>query len=253
MNRSRPEEVFSRRARFYTTNKVHDDQVTLGRLVALAAPGEGTAALDVGTGAGHTALALAPHVREVVGVDLTEAMMAEARALAEKRGIANVRFVHGDALALPFPDASFDLVTCRRAAHHFPDLRRAVAEMARVLRPGGRVVIDDRTVPEDDGADEAINFMDRLHDPSHVRDHRPAVWQEVLKGAGLAVEAVELYTKRLPLSHFTAMMAPAAAEEMRRYVRSLPEERKSVLKVREEDGEISLENFFVLLAAVKPR
>jgi len=251
MSPERPEDIFSRRAGFYATSKVHDDAVTLGRLVALASPRPEMGALDVGTGAGHTALALAPHVREVTAVDLTEAMMDQGRQLARQRGVANVRFMHADAMELPFPDGSFDLVTCRRAAHHFADVRRAVGEMVRVLRPGGRLVLDDRTVPEDDAADEAINHLDRLHDPSHVRDHRPSEWRDIVSKVGLAVASLELYARRMPLSHFTAMMEPAAADEFRRYARQLPDGLKALLNLRDEGGELFLDNFFVLLAADK--
>src|SRR5262249_3436403 len=92
--------------------------------------------LDVGCGAGHTALRFAPRVTEVVAVDLTEAMLEQARSLAAARGIANVRCERGDAQALAYPDASFDVVTCRVCAHHFARPERAVREAARVLRPG---------------------------------------------------------------------------------------------------------------------
>src|SRR5688572_30814979 len=109
-------------------------------------------ALDIATGSGHTAFALASYVRAIVAIDITPEMLREAEALQAERSIDNVTFQAGDVHDLPFEDGSFQLVTCRRAAHHFSDIGRALQEICRVLSPGGRVVIDDRSVPEDDFA-----------------------------------------------------------------------------------------------------
>lgn len=119
-----------------------------------------------------TRRSLAPHVAHVVGTDLTPQMLAEAEHLAHDRAFGNVRFCLADVHALPFGDGTFHLVTCRRAAHHFSDIARALREMKRVLRPegfakpfgSGRLLIDDRSVPEDDFVDERMNELDRLHD-----------------------------------------------------------------------------------------
>ena len=120
--------------------------------------------LDAGTGTGHTALSLAPAVRFVAAIDLTPEMIAEATKLGCERGVKNVGFGLADVAQMPFPDRCFELITCRRAAHHFLDIRRALKEMARVLRPAGRLVVDDRSVPEEDTVDRLMNEFDRLHD-----------------------------------------------------------------------------------------
>ena len=117
--------MFGRRASYYSTSKAHTDQAVLTRLVELAQPQPGWTALDVGTGTGHTAFALAPHVAHVVAQDLTEAMLNEARALQERNGL-EVRWDLGDVHALPYEDGAFDLVVCRRAAHHFTGIEQAV-------------------------------------------------------------------------------------------------------------------------------
>ncbi|HEY3725492.1 MAG TPA: methyltransferase domain-containing protein [Acidimicrobiia bacterium] len=124
--------------------------------------------LDVACGAGHAADQVAPHVRQVVGIDLTPELLALGARRMEDAGLTNVLFQEGDAASLPFVDASFDLVYCRTAVHHFTDPEIVVAEMARVTRPGGRVAVADLVVLDAD----ARGTYDALHrriDPSHVR------------------------------------------------------------------------------------
>ena len=104
--------------------------------------------LDVATGAGHTALAFAPLVERVVASDITDEMLAQAAKLAAARGLTNVETAHAEAGELPFADASFDLVTCRLAAHHFPDPAAFVAAAWRVLKPGGTFALVDNVGPD---------------------------------------------------------------------------------------------------------
>src|SRR5512143_1205077 len=152
-------EIFGERAAFYTKSAAHTDPQVLARVVELAAPQTAWSALDVATGTGHTAFALAPRVARVVGTDLTPQMLAEGEKLARERGAANVHFGLADVHALPFGDGAFHIVTCRRAAHHFSNITLALQEMKRLLRGSGRLVIDDRSVPEDDFVDECMNEM----------------------------------------------------------------------------------------------
>lgn len=250
---ARPEDVFSRRASSYATSKVHDDKVTLSWLVDAASPSKDDVALDVGTGAGHTALALAPRVKSVEAIDVTEEMLEEGRKLARKRGIDNVHFRIGNAMSLPFADRSFDIVTCRRAAHHFTDLERALGEMARVLRMGGRLVIDDRSVPEDKEVDSLINRLDVLHDPSHVRDRNACEWSALIYSTGLEMLSLRPYRKRLPLSHFTDMVDPPTESAMRDLVLNASEGAKKTIGLEIADDCVLIDNFFVLVSAFRSR
>src|SRR2546427_8043452 len=104
----------------YTRSSFHASAVRLQEVVDLVAPKKGDLALDVATGTGNTALALAPHVRRVVGLDLTREMLDVARRITKERGIENADWVLGDASMLPFPDETFDLYVVRAAPHHFP-------------------------------------------------------------------------------------------------------------------------------------
>jgi SAM-dependent methyltransferase len=246
-----PQTVFGQRAAFYTTSAVHKDKAVLDRVVELAQPKSTDVVLDVATGTGHTAFALAPQVHEVIATDITPEMLSEGEKLKSELGIQNVEFRMADAHELPFEDESFDVVTCHRAAHHFVEIDKALHEMCRVLRPSGRLVIDDRSVPENDFADATLNRLDVLHDHSHVREYRPSEWRSMMQEAGCKVEVVEPYTKHRPLSAFTEKADPADAREIETIVAALDETQGVALNVTEKDGEIYLNHWFVMVVGVK--
>jgi SAM-dependent methyltransferase len=160
--------------------------------------------LDVATGGGHTAGALAGRCGRVVASDLTPSMLREARALAAERGAGNVVFTAADAEALPFRDASFDRVTCRIAPHHFPDVRTALAEMARVTRPGGRIGVIDSVVPGEPCLDAFLNGVEKVRDPSHVRSYRMEEWLDFLAGTGLHLLQAASLWKAHPFPEWVA-------------------------------------------------
>ena len=244
-------EVFGERAAFYTTSAVHKDPRLLARVVELARPEPGWAALDVGTGTGHTAFALAREVSYVVGTDITPEMISEAVALQAKKGLQNVAFSLADAHDLPFADGSFDLVACRRAAHHFTDVRRALAEMARVLTRGGRLVVDDRSVPEDDRLDACLNELDLLHDESHVLEYRPSVWSRMLVEAGFDVDAVEPYVLHRPLSSLTQGVSEANIRRILAVIDALSVQDRQALNVTDVAGKVHINHYYVMVSATK--
>jgi ubiquinone/menaquinone biosynthesis C-methylase UbiE len=246
-----PQTVFAQRAAFYTTSAVHKDKAVLDRLVELAHVRPADRVLDVATGTGHTAFAFAQQAREVIATDITPEMILEGRKMKDEGGISNVQFQLADAHDLPFENESFDVVTCRRAAHHFLEIRRALREMRRVLRPGGRLVIDDRSVPEDDFVDAALNRLDWLHDHSHVRQYRPSEWRSMMHDARCTVEALEPYTKQRPLSAFTNGVEPESIAEIERIVAGLNVAQRAALNVAEADGEIYLNHWYVMVVGVK--
>jgi SAM-dependent methyltransferase len=123
--------------------------------------------LDVACGAAHAAEQAAPRVRQVIGIDLTPALLELGAARLREAGVTNVLLQEGNAAALPFLDASFDLVMCRGSLHHFAQPEAAVAETARVCKPGGRVVVADMVAPDAD-VREAFDALHRSLDPSHA-------------------------------------------------------------------------------------
>jgi len=154
--------------------------------------------VDSGTGAGVLALALAPLVREVVGVDLVPELLAAARAAAP----ANATFVEGDATALPFEDASFDLAGSRRTLHHIARPELAVAELARVTRPGGRIFVDDQVASVDPLAALALDRFERARDPSHARTLPDIDLRHFFEANGLVAERTRFQTHRRELGYY---------------------------------------------------
>lgn len=189
-------EQFDPRAEQYAASPVHQSGPSLPVLLALAAPQPTDEALDVATGTGHTALALAPHVARVVGLDLSPRMLAQARRLAGEQGAQNATFLEGSAEQLPFPDGRFSLVTSRHAPHHFHDLPAFLCEARRVLAPGGRLVIADQITPAPDLV-AWVDFWERTRDGSHFCQRTPGEWQEAARRAGLMWMASQLVPYRL--------------------------------------------------------
>ena len=250
MSTRKAQQVFGSRAAYYATSAAHTDKEVLDRVVELARPDRDGVVLDVATGTGHTAFAIAPYVRHVTGIDVTPEMLEEARRLQAANGIANVEFRTASADDLPFGDGAFDIVTCRRAAHHIPDMRRALAEMKRVLKPGGRLVIDDRSVPEDDFIDPTMNRLDLLHDESHVREYRPSEWRAMLRETGFTVDTVETYTRHRPLSSLTDNVSPENTARICEIVDSLSQEQRRAMNIVVKDGETYINHWFVIALGI---
>jgi len=207
--------------------------------------------LDVATGTGHTAFAFAPHVKEIIATDITPEMLAEGKKLKSELGIRNVEFVIAEVQQMPFRGGAFDLVTCRRAAHHFASIDKALLEMMQVLGLGGRLLIDDRCVPEDDFVDATLNHLDVLHDPSHVREYRPSEWGRMMQDAGFEVQTVEPYAKLRPLSAFTNGVESENVAEIERIVTSLDDEQRRALNATDIDGEVHLDQWFLTALGIK--
>ncbi len=241
--------IFGERSEFYAKSAVHRDPEVLKRIVQLATPRVDSLALDIATGSGHTGAALAPQVAGVVCVDITRQMIAEAEKLTLELDVVNVSFCLADSHALPFRDRAFDIVTCRRAAHHFSNITKALREMKRVLRSDGRLVVDDRSVPEDDFVDFCMNELDRLHDVSHVREYRPSQWRRLLEASGFTVDVIEPYSKHLPLTSLTTSVSPKNTERIHAIVKDLTDEQKRAMNVVEVNGEFCLNHWYVMLSA----
>ena len=208
-NRDAVRAQFGAQARGYAQSQSHASGEDLWLLTHHLPQGATLQALDVATGTGHTALALAPQVGRVVGFDLTPEMLAQAAQLATARGIANVAWQQGDAHDLPVPDGTFDIVTVRRAAHHFTDVRRFLREAHRVLRPTGSLGVVDQSVPDDPEAADLIERLEKLRDPSHVRAWSPSEWRTLLAEAGFRLGYFEVTVERIGVDQWLDLSGAA--------------------------------------------
>lgn len=168
----------------YSTSTVHARGRDLEAMVqAIPLTGQ-EVVIDAGCGTGHTALAFAPHVAQVIAVDFTEGMLAQGRQLAVDRGLANVEFRLGDVEKLAFADSVVDLIVSRYSAHHWPHPATALRGFHRVLKPGGYFILNDIVSFDDFTADTYLQAIELLRDPSHVRDHTVGQWTAMLIEAG---------------------------------------------------------------------
>lgn len=179
---------FSHQAETFNRSAVARATETLDDLARLAAPDPSERWLEVACGPGLVSRALAPHVREVLGVDITPAMVEVARREAAAAGQSNVTFAVGGATALELPDASFDGAVARFTIHHVPVPGRLVEELARVVRPGGGVVLADHIADDDADAAAWSQEVERLRDPSHWASLPLERLRELGEQAGLRLE-----------------------------------------------------------------
>jgi SAM-dependent methyltransferase len=180
---------WDRVAAAYATSPIHAAGPDLAWLVEALAPAEADRVLDLGCGAGHAGFAVAMAGAAVTAVDTSERMLETARLLADERGLSGYTAIRADVSALPFADSTFDGVVSRYSAHHWPDIAAALAEAARVLTTGCRIVVIDTVAPDDPALDTLVNALELLRDPTHGRDLRLDEWRAAFTGAGLEVTA----------------------------------------------------------------
>lgn len=196
---------FSQYAERYVHQSLHASGSDLERLLELAQPQPDDLVLDIATGGGHTARTFAPYVRQVIAADLSYEMLRGAREKHRAEHLDTIEYSQTDAEALAFAANTFDLVTCRIAAHHFPDVYRFVLECQRVLKPGGRLVIQDQIVPDVEQAARYLDSFERLRDPSHHRMYSALEWRGTYLDASLTVEHSEIIHKPASLVAWAAM------------------------------------------------
>src|SRR5712692_4502311 len=209
------QDYFARTAESYVASFSHRTGDDLKRLIELGEWNPEQQALDIATGGGHTALAVAPHVAQITVTDLTPRMLEKARDFLLAQDVTNAHFQVADAEQLPFPSESFDRVTCRIAPHHFPNIAQAVQEVARVLKPGGLFLLVDCMAPGDPELDTFDNAVEKWRDPSHGRSCTAEEWQTFFSEAGLTIEHSEFFRKTHYFDDWTARSQMSAEEKAR--------------------------------------
>lgn len=249
------QDYFSRTAESYVASFSHKAGDDLRRLIELGEWDTSQRALDIATGGGHTALAVAPHIGQVTVTDLTPRMLEKAREFILQQGITNAVFQVADAEQIPFSDASFERVTCRIAAHHFPNVAQFVREVARVLKTGGIFLLIDCMAPSDVQLDVFDNRVEKWRDPSHGRSCTPEEWQIFFQQAGLTIEQQEFFRKSHNYADWTArsQMPDTEKAQLQRFILESDERIQRYFEVkRAADGQLeSFTNDFILLKGRK--
>jgi SAM-dependent methyltransferase len=246
-------EQFTRQAEpFAALHAVRSDAEILRLIAEAARVGPGSRVLDVACGPGLVALTLAKTAGHVTGLDLTPAMLEKARELQGKDGLDNLTWELGRADALPHADGCFDAVVTRFSFHHLTDPARALAEMVRVCRPAGRVVVCDVYTTGPEQARE-YDRLERLRDPSHVHALLLDELRGLVRDAGLAepTEAFSLLPMKLETLLASSFPVTGGAEEIRRAIRADLGRDRLGLGVREEGG-LAFSFPIVVLAGTKP-
>lgn len=247
-----PRASFGPVAANYSRSTFHTSADRLQEVIDLAKPLKGDLALDVATGTGNTALALAPHVRRVVGLDLTREMLDVARRITKERGIENADWVLGDASMLPFPDETFDLYVVRAAPHHFPHFDAFVREAFRVLRPGRDAAFIDCAPPAP--ARDVLHEVELRRDPSHVRSLTLEEWGEHLEAAGFEVEMSRARELDWDYEEWMRTMAvrPELAAELAAVIESAEGRARDQLHPERREGKLFHAYWHCLIRAHKP-
>lgn len=249
------QDYFARTAEGYVSSFSHRAGGDLQRLLELGEWNSQQQALDVATGGGHTALAIAPYVAQVTVSDLTPPMLEKACEFLLAQGVTNAHFQVADAELLPFETATFDRVTCRIAPHHFPNLAQAVKEVARVLKPDGLFLLIDCMAPSDPELDTFDNTIEKWRDPSHDRSHTSEEWQTFFTDADLRIEHREFFRKTHQYDDWTtrSQMPADEKEQLARFILESDARIRSHFEVTQHpDGRLaSFTNDFIFLKGRK--
>ncbi len=215
MTHTKAQEQFAKRSQAYAKNSALSNEANLKHIIELTAPSDTDRLLDIATGTGFLAFEFAKHVFEVIGIDFTEEMLAIAKQYKADNNIKNVAFESADVESLPFEDNCFDLVSCRFAFHHFLRPEKAMSEMTRVLKHGGKLVLSDITSSEDIKKSEYQNEMETIRDPSHVKHYRPSEIVQMLNNLGFDILHFEDWPADFVFDEWISMSDPGVESAKR--------------------------------------
>jgi len=229
-NLRKVQQNFGRSAADYRSSSSHRSPAALDRMIELIQPNKEDVALDVATGAGHTALKLAEYTERVIAIDVTKEMLFETRSASLENDIGNIDILLEDVHYLSFKENTFDIVTSRIAPHHFAEIKTALRQMCHVLKPGGKLYITDCSSCNDEETGKLINDIERLRDSSHVYSYSERMWREFFRELPLAIEHLSVRKGQYQLQQwFDRMNTPLEnRQEIFRILHGFSEESKAL-------------------------
>jgi ubiquinone/menaquinone biosynthesis C-methylase UbiE len=237
---SKVKEQFSKTAQAYVSSTVHAQGDELKLLLELAGDVKDKKILDIATGGGHTALAFAKAGAQVIATDLTPAMLETAKTFITSQGVHSVGFQEASAEALPFESQSFDVVTCRIAAHHFAEPGKFVAEVARVLKAAGMFLLVDNISSADMMLAKVMNYIEKTRDPSHVWAYSIPTWLNWLTEARLELHHLTRFKRSKNYPYWTnyAQTPQTVIAELEHYILSLPQSQQTYFQLTTKEGRL---------------
>ncbi|PEB50307.1 SAM-dependent methyltransferase [Bacillus pseudomycoides] len=239
---------FGSNAEKYVKSNIHAKGPDLQYLVQQVEARKNIRLLDIATGGGHVANVLAPLFKEIVALDLTEKMLENAKKFIKTNGHENVSFVVGNAENLPFPNASFDTITCRIAAHHFSNPAQFIFEVHRTLEEKGLFILIDNVSPEHTEYDTFYNFIEKKRDPSHQRALKKTEWISLLEKHGLQMHSCLTFEKQFNFDWWCDMMdvSPQKRIKLTDCMMKTSNEMKEFFKIHFENNKV--ESFYTEMA-----
>lgn len=192
--------AFSKNSTSYITSTTHSKGTDLLLMKEWLRPESNMIALDIATGGGHVAKTLSPTVKHIFATDLTKEMLKNSAE--HLKSYTNISYIVADAENLPFLDSTFDIITCRIAAHHFPNPNQFMQEVHRVLKPNGKFLFIDNIAPEEDSFDTFINNLEKTRDYSHVRSLKISEWKSILSANNMQIVKEKHRKKTLPFTEW---------------------------------------------------
>ncbi|SHT59570.1 type 11 methyltransferase [Mycobacteroides abscessus subsp. abscessus] len=237
--KAKVQEQFSRSAEEYVTSKTHAKGNDLPVIVEWLQPSQQWSVLDIATGGGHVVKTLSPYVKQIIATDLTPQMLITAQKHLDT-SCKNVTYVVADAESLPFLNETFDAVTCRIAAHHFPNPQDFVSEVSRVLKLGNRFLLIDNISSVDIKLDVFINTLEKLRDDSHLRCYSIDEWTAWFEEHGLTIIKSEKRRKKLefPVWVRRTTQSEEQVKAVIDFILGADQEKLDYFSVVMKDGEI---------------
>jgi ubiquinone/menaquinone biosynthesis C-methylase UbiE len=241
--------MFSKNRKAYVSSSTHSNSRDLTLLTEWLNPKAGMIALDIATGGGHTAKQLSPYVTRVVATDITKEMLENTAD--HLSGYSNIDYVIADAEQLPFLNHTFDIVTCRIAAHHFPHPDQFIREVKRVLKEKGKFLLIDNVAPADEKYDAFINKLEKIRDYSHVRSLKISEWKELLSETKMEILHEQKRRKMLPYGEWVNRTSGSEEEQkiVEEFIMNASNDVKQYFNIEIENGKIqhfTIDEWFVL-------